>query len=99
MIIAKCYDKRNRLLSVGTNSYDKTHPYQKHCAVQADLISKVYLHAEIDAIIKLRGRSCFRIHIERYDKKGNPMLAAPCPICQIAIKKAGIKQISYTTGA
>ena len=43
---------------------------------------KIYLHAEIEALVKLRdwGRA-YRIVVERYAKNGKPALAKPCPIC------------------
>ena len=58
---------------------------------------RVFLHSEIKAIIAARGRG-HRIHIERYDKRGNPKLAAPCPVCQLAIREAGLRLVSYTVG-
>jgi tRNA(Arg) A34 adenosine deaminase TadA len=55
----------------------------------------VYLHAEIAALVKARGKG-YKIKIERYNKHGEPMLAAPCPICLAAIKEAGIQLVEHT---
>ena len=38
----------------------------------------------------------YKILIERYNSEGEPVLAKPCEICQLAIKEAGIKRIEYT---
>jgi deoxycytidylate deaminase len=54
----------------------------------------VYLHAEIAAIIKAKGKG-YKIKIERYSNKGKPLPSKPCPICELAIKEAGIKVVSY----
>jgi tRNA(Arg) A34 adenosine deaminase TadA len=51
-ITAFIYDKRGRVLSIGKNSYIKTHPYQAKCAEEVGEGYKVFLHAEIDAINK-----------------------------------------------
>jgi len=95
-ILAKCYNKRGHLLSVGFNSYAKSHPIQKHFADLVGMPEKEYLHAEIAAIIRARKKTIFRINIERYDSHGNPVSAAPCPICLKAIKAYGIQIIEHT---
>jgi deoxycytidylate deaminase len=97
VIIAKCYDKRNRLLSVATNSYQKTHPLQKHFAKLVGHEHKEYLHAEIRAILRAKDQPIERITIERYNKNGEPMLAKPCKICEYAINSFNIPIVEYTT--
>jgi len=94
---ATIYNKAGRIVSIGFNSYVKTHPLQCRYARLAGMPEKVYLHAEIDALIKAKGRG-YRIFIERYNKNGKPLLAKPCPICQLAIDKAGLSVIQYTLG-
>jgi deoxycytidylate deaminase len=95
---ATIYDKKGRVLSVGENNYSKTHPLQAKYAKLAGLDEKIFLHAELSAIIKLKDpRKAFRITIERYSKNGNPMVAKPCPICEKAIKKeTRIQVIEHT---
>jgi len=95
-ILAKCYNKRGHLLSVGFNSYAKSHPIQKHFADLVGMPEKEYLHAEIAAIIRAKDRKIYRITIERYDAQGNPVSAAPCPICLGAIKAFNISVIEHT---
>lgn len=97
-IIAKCYDKKGRLLSVGMNSYRVTHPMQKYFAERVGLYGKEYLHAEILAMLRAKGQSIYSLTVERYSKDGQPMMAKPCPICQEAIKAFGVKHVSWTTG-
>ena len=95
-ILAKCYDKKGKLLSTAFNSYERTHPVQKYFATRVGLEDKQYLHAEIAAILKARTKKIYRISVERYGKDGQPMLAKPCPICQEAIKAYGIQVVEYT---
>lgn len=82
---------------MGQNSYEKTHPTQARYASLAGEPYKTYLHAEIAALIKCR-KEPFKIKIERKDKNGKDMMAKPCPICELAIRKAGIKFVEYTVG-
>lgn len=95
-ILAKCYDKRGKLLSAAFNSYTKTHPLQAYFAQKVGHCHKTFLHAEIAAILKCRGKPIYRISTERYDANGLPVNAKPCPICQVAIKAFGITKVEYT---
>lgn len=96
-ISAVIYDKRGRVLSVGYNSYVKTHPLQKKYATKCGLDEKEYLHAELHAIIRCSDLSkAHRIFVSRWNRKGEPLLAKPCPICQSAIEAAGIKIVEHT---
>ena len=96
-ITAILYDKRGRVLSIGKNSYVKTHPYQAELAKAAGQADKIYLHAEIDAIIKCRDLDkAHRISIFRTTKNGEYGLAKPCSICCSAIKAAKIKVVEHT---
>jgi tRNA(Arg) A34 adenosine deaminase TadA len=96
-ITAIIYDKRGNVLSVGKNSYVKTHPLQARYAKQAGEPYKSFLHAEIDAIIRLRKlKGAKRIAVFRYKEDGSPASARPCKICCQAIKEAGIEIIEHT---
>lgn len=96
---AFCYDKRGRLLSTATNSYKKTHPLQSYFASKVGQPAKVYLHAEIAAIIKAGDKPIYKIVITRHNPKTHKALnAKPCPICQEAIRAFGIEVVSFTTG-
>lgn len=96
-IIATVYDRKGRVLAVGKNSYVKTHPKQYELAKRAGEPKKVYLHAEISAIIKAQKQGKpFKIKIERFSKDGNLLSSEPCPICKLAIKEAGISFVEYS---
>ena len=96
-VTALIYDKRGRVLSVGSNSYVKTHPLQAEHARRAGEPYKVYLHAEIAAIVKCKSLDkAHRISIFRFLEDGSPAEARPCCICQSAITAAGIKIIEHT---
>lgn len=89
-------DDRGRVVSEGQNSYTKTHPIQKKIACCVGLPDKEYLHAEMQALIRSKGQGA-KICVARVDSKGNPKLAKPCPICELAIKEhGGIDNIQYT---
>lgn len=96
-VTAIIYDRRGKVLGVGQNSYVKTHPLQARHAEKAGEPYKQFLHAEIHAITKCRDlKKAHKIFITRYNKQGQPVLAAPCPICLSAIKESGIKHIEHT---
>lgn len=94
-LIAIITDKRGKVLSIGQNSYCKTHTRQAYYAKKVHFGCKIYLHAEIDAIIKCNGKP-HAIYVARVNRKGEPVLAAPCPICQSAIIDSNIKHIFHT---
>jgi len=96
-ITAIIKDKKGNILSIGKNSYTKTHPYQAKCADSVGLPEKIYLHAEIDAIIRCTDISkAYSIHTFRQGKSGKWLLAKPCPVCQQAINKTPIKKVFHT---
>ena len=98
-IVATIYDKRGRKLTEGTNSYTKTHTLQAKFAVSVGLDDKVFLHAEISALSKLRKHhKPYRIVVERYKENGEPALARPCIVCQAAIESHGIPLVMFTGG-
>lgn len=95
-IVARCYDKQGRLLSVGFNNYDKSHPLQAYFAKKVGQPERVFLHAEIASILRAKDKPIYRIVIERHNRLGNPACAKPCPICQEAIKAFGIQVVEHT---
>lgn len=98
VIIATAFSK-NRKLSVGVNSYTRSHPLQAKYAQSVGQPSKVFLHAEVSAIIKaMKFRQKIELlQVERYGKNDKMLLAKPCSICFLAIQEAGIQKIRYTT--
>ena len=95
-ILAKCYDKRGRLLAAAFNSYTKTHPLQAYFARKVGHNHCEYLHAEIHAILKCKAKRIYRITVERYDSFGFPANSKPCAICAAAIKAYGIQVVEHT---
>lgn len=90
-------DRRGKVMSVGQNSYIKTHPLQAKHAKKTGMPEKMFLHAEIHAITKCRDlRKAHKIFVSRYNKNGEPVLAKPCPVCISAIKASGIKYVEHT---
>lgn len=91
------YDRKGRVLSIGQNSYVKTHPVQATYAKKVGLPDNQFLHAEIAAIVKCKDLSkAYRIFVSRWNHLGEPILAKPCPICSSAIKAAGIFIVQHT---
>lgn len=96
-ITAVIYDRKGRVLSVGQNSYVKTHPLQLKHAVKAGLPEKMFLHAEVAAIVRCRNLyKAHKIFVSRWNKNGDPVNAKPCPVCMSAIKAAGITVVEHT---
>ena len=96
-IVATVYDKKGRVLAKEKNSYSKSHPLQAKYTAKVGLSNKIYLHAEIAAIIRANKIGTpHSIFVERYDSFGNPVCAKPCPICSLFILENGIKFVEYT---
>lgn len=97
-ILAKCYDKRGRLLSASLNEYFRSHPLQKYFSEKAGESScKIYLHAELRALLLARDRKVYKLTVERYDALGQPALCKPCRACQEAIKAFDVPVVEYTS--
>ncbi len=96
LILAKTYDKKGRMLSSAYNSYKRSHPLQQYFAEKVGKPECIYLHAEILAILRAKGKQIHTITIERYSSEGVPLNASPCIICREAIKAFNIKQVIHT---
>lgn len=96
-ITAIIYDKKGKVLSVGKNSYIKTHPRQAKHANKVGLPEKIFLHAEVDAIVRCADLSrAHRILVTRVTRNGEYGNAKPCPVCVSAIEEAGIKVMEWS---
>jgi len=96
-ITAIVQDKRGRTISIGRNSYTKTHPLMAKTGKLYNNSKRIYLHAEIAALVKLKDwAKAYKIIISRFDANGNPALAKPCLQCQHVIKLTGIKHVEHT---
>lgn len=95
-ITALAYDRRGNLLSVGRNSYVRTHPRQAYYSRKSGgNPAAIYLHAELHALIKAR-QPVHRLVVLRYNRDGTPALAKPCAACQLAIKDFNVKYLEHT---
>ena len=97
-ITAIIKDKHGHIISRANNSYVKTHPMQARLAENVGLEQKIYLHAEVLAILRAGNRieKAKSMEIYRFDNDGRPKLAKPCPICMELIKTTPITEIIYT---
>lgn len=91
------FDKKGKVLSIGYNNYLKTHPYMAKLSAKQGMPQKIFLHAEVSAILKCHDLSkAHKILVTRIGKSGELLLAKPCKICQSAILAAGIKIIEHS---
>lgn len=98
-ICAIIVDKKNKILSIGLNQYNKSHPLQKEYAKKYDNENKIYLHAELASLIGLPyGKVPYAIYIARTGANGEPRICKPCKICTKAIQDYKIEKIYYTKG-
>lgn len=96
-VTAVIYDKRGRVLSIGKNSYAKTHRIQAEYAKSVGEDEKIFIHAEIDAIIRCKNiDKADKIIVSRIKKDGSYGLAKPCKICAEALKHTPINHIEWT---
>jgi len=95
-ISATVYDKRMRKIAVGQNSYSKTHPLMLHFASKVNLHEKIFLHAEVQALLRCGDSVPYLLEVTRYTKDGNYANARPCPVCYEACKAFGVKVIRYS---
>lgn len=96
-LTAICLDKKGRVLSVARNSYIKTHPLQAKAAERVGEPERIYLHAEIAAIVKVKDWD--KIHtlvINRRNRAGKKLPSKPCKICLSVIEDIGISNVVYT---
>lgn len=94
-LICATLDKRGNIISIGTNSYIKTHSLQAKYAKKLNFRHKIFLHAEISALVKARSQvhSVMVLRVTKAGKIGN---AEPCPICRMALKEAGVINMIYS---
>ena len=97
-ITAIIRDKHGHVISRANNSYVKTHPLQAELASKVGRPQKVFLHAEVLAILRAGDRidKAYSMEIYRFDHSGKPKLAEPCPICKELIATTPIKKVLYT---
>ncbi len=95
-VTALAYDSKGRLLSVGQNSYHKTHPLQKRFAERSSNPHRIYLHAEIDALIKARGKQVDRLVVIGYNTNGKLVCTKLCDCCRLAINYFKVPHVEHS---
>jgi deoxycytidylate deaminase len=90
--------KKNKIISTATNLERKTHPLQATLAERVGLKEKIYLHAEVNALIKAKEKAD-TIVVARVGGQGycDLRMSKPCPICQMALEMNSVKKVIYST--
>lgn len=89
---------KGSVLAIGNNKR-KSHPIM--CSINK-ASKKIYLHAEVDAIVKTinaHGIEIFpetTLYVLRVTKGGRVTCSEPCSICKDIIESVGIKQVFWT---
>ena len=69
---------------------------QKKYADKVGLHYKIYLHAEIAALVKAH-KKVDTLIIARIRQSDNELaIAQPCPVCADAIRQAGVRRVYFT---
>lgn len=94
--------KKNKLLAIGQNSPEKTHPQALVLAKRFNVnLDYPYFHAETDLISRLWGKyyidNNLRMVIIRLNKRGQMRCSKPCHRCDQIIKSLGISKIWWST--
>ena len=98
LVAAATLDKRGNIIAIGQNSFTKTHPLMKSYSNRIEGKHKIYLHAEISALIKSK-RRVYSMVVVRITRTKKFALSKPCPVCQLAIKESDIRKVYYTNDA
>ena len=89
---------KNKVITQAVNQDTKSHPLQAKLAEMVGLSEKIYLHAEISALVKCRSEADTIVVARLGGHNGDELRnAKPCPICSLALEQAGIEHIYYTT--
>lgn len=95
-IYACITDKRGKVVAEAPNSYSCSHPTQYHYAKKVGRPEAIYLHAEMATMLKAKGRGV-KMYVARVNRKGKPLLAAPCEICNLMLQCCKhIKEVCYS---
>jgi tRNA(Arg) A34 adenosine deaminase TadA len=89
--------KKNKIVATATNKDFKSHPIQAKWAERVGLSEKIYLHAEISAMIKAQHEADRIIVVRLGGWDGKTLrMAKPCPICDAYLRHAGIEHVYYS---
>jgi tRNA(Arg) A34 adenosine deaminase TadA len=90
--------RKNKVIVTATNLENKTHPLQAQFAQKVGLKEKIFLHAEINALIRAK-EDADTIVVARIGGHSHNELrmSKPCPICQMALEMSQVRKIIYST--
>lgn len=88
--------RKNKVIATAVNLEKKTHPLQAKFAQRVGLVEKIYLHAEVSALIKAR-EDADTIVVARVNNQNKLRNSCPCKVCALALEEAGVKNIYYST--
>jgi len=89
--------KRNEVITTATNHDCKSHPKQAFWAKRVGLDEKIYLHAEVAALVKAREDADKIVVVRLGGHSGDELRQArPCPICEAYLRFAGITDVYYS---
>lgn len=88
--------KSGSVLSIGLNKWrnDAALADEMFAAGKSTNIS---VHAEIDALSRVRNPAGAVLYIARVNRQGEPMMSKPCNECSKAIEESGITKVVYTS--
>ncbi len=90
---------KNKVITTATNHDCKSHPLQAKWAERVGLSEKIYLHAEMSAMIKARDDADKIVVVRLGGFSGHELRQSrPCPICEAYLKHSGVNHIYYSTG-
>lgn len=96
-ITAYAYDRKGKLLSIGKNNYNKSHPLSKYFAMLAgESQHKVYLHAEQQACLKAAGKKIHEVKVIRKHNDDTLANAEPCKTCKTMLRAFGVQKVTYS---
>lgn len=97
-MIATAFDKKGNILGAGINDYTKSHPLMKiYNEKSGDSKEKIFKHSELSALLSAGNKQVYTMLVQRFNHKGEPVLARPCLTCMCMLKDFGVKQIKYTS--
>lgn len=92
---AIAFDEKDNILAICYNSYLKSHPLQAKYAKKVNMPCKIYLHAELAALIKAKAQ-VYRLVVVRVNRDGDLRPSKPCPVCKLAIETAGVAKLEHS---
>ena len=91
---AVLYNSKKRVIATAVNNDYKSHPRQAWWAHRVGLEEKIYLHAEMACLIRAREDADTIVVVRLGGHDGKSLRQArPCPICEPALRYAGIKHV------